>query len=477
MKQYSPPRLTTYWGNSVRRRRIGCWGMVNRPVPSFGPANGSDLGGCAEEGALVDPLALDELELPGELRLKAEEQDAAIGPVVLQDALGQHRAVAGATPDDPVIARYADDGRVAWVRPTGVGAEIYWWQWPQPAWTAVCPPVVPYWWAAAMAVSDSPLVWKLWLFPFALLFTWSVWRLLRRFAPGLEVPLLCVTVLSPTFLPALNYMIDIPALGLGLAALLSFITAVERPSVRHAVLSGVLAGVATQTKYTALAMPGVLLAYAVLARPLWPRLRLWLVASGIAAALFLAWEAFTAWRYGSSHFLYQLGLHDGWAYFLRKSALIPALATYVGGMAPVLLLAAAAGARAAGAGAQPAVPWGRLDDGDRGRVDRPAAPLRGPDRSDVRPLRGRRFRRRRVRCMGSVAAGATERERPVRITHAATRTRRAVPPALARGRDRRLLLHLAVPRVAPRDGNRDCPDPADRPLGVVTRRRCDRPVS
>ena len=123
MKQYSPPRLTTNWGSSVRRRRIGCWGMVNRPVPSLRPGKRVYLGGCAEEGAVVDPLRLDELELPGELRLKAEEQDAAIGPVVLQDALGQHRAVAGATPDDPVIARYADDGRVAWVRPTGVGAE------------------------------------------------------------------------------------------------------------------------------------------------------------------------------------------------------------------------------------------------------------------------------------------------------------------------------------------------------------------
>ena len=123
MKQYSPPRLTTNWGNSVRRRRIGCWGMVNRPVPSFGPANGSISAGVPKKVPSLIHCDLDELELLGEPRLKAEEQDAAIGPVVLQDALGQHRAVAGATPDYPVIARYADDGRVAWVRPTGVGAE------------------------------------------------------------------------------------------------------------------------------------------------------------------------------------------------------------------------------------------------------------------------------------------------------------------------------------------------------------------
>src|ERR687898_1967480 len=82
--------------------------------PILRPGKRVFLGGCAEEGAVVDPLRLDELELPGQGRLEAEEQDAAIGPVVLQDALGQHRAVARATPDDTVIARYADDGRVAW---------------------------------------------------------------------------------------------------------------------------------------------------------------------------------------------------------------------------------------------------------------------------------------------------------------------------------------------------------------------------
>ena len=49
MKQYSPPRLTTNWGSSVRRRRIGCWGMVNWSVPSFGPANGSISAGVPKK--------------------------------------------------------------------------------------------------------------------------------------------------------------------------------------------------------------------------------------------------------------------------------------------------------------------------------------------------------------------------------------------------------------------------------------------
>ena len=40
MKQYSPPRLTTKAGSPLRRRRIGCFGMVNSP-PSFLPTSGS----------------------------------------------------------------------------------------------------------------------------------------------------------------------------------------------------------------------------------------------------------------------------------------------------------------------------------------------------------------------------------------------------------------------------------------------------
>ena len=123
MKQYSPPRLTTNCGQPFRRRRIGCCGMVNWPLPSFAPVNRVLLGGAPMNVPSLIHCALDELELPGQVRPDEGEHDAAVGAVVLQHALGQRRAVAGAAPDHPVQSRLADDGRVARVHPPGVRAE------------------------------------------------------------------------------------------------------------------------------------------------------------------------------------------------------------------------------------------------------------------------------------------------------------------------------------------------------------------
>ncbi|MBV9123114.1 MAG: hypothetical protein JO112_07145, partial [Planctomycetes bacterium] len=82
------------------------------------------------------------------------------------------------------------------------GFQIFWYQYPEPANYVLAPPVLPYWWAAAYAVvGEHPFWWKVWLFPFALLFVGSVHVLFRRCARGLEGPLVWMTVLSPTFLP------------------------------------------------------------------------------------------------------------------------------------------------------------------------------------------------------------------------------------------------------------------------------------
>src|SRR6478752_3862592 len=43
-----------------------------------------------DEDAVVQPLGLDELELAPDVRAGEDEDDAAVGAVVLQDALGQH---------------------------------------------------------------------------------------------------------------------------------------------------------------------------------------------------------------------------------------------------------------------------------------------------------------------------------------------------------------------------------------------------
>ena len=101
---------------------------------------------------------------------------------------------------------------------------------PVPANHALAPPVIPYWWAAGIQLFGMhPWAWKLWLFPFCLLFVMAFDALLRRFAPAVAGPMLIMTVLSPVFLPSLNLMMDIPALALGLSAVALFFAPASAP--------------------------------------------------------------------------------------------------------------------------------------------------------------------------------------------------------------------------------------------------------
>ena len=169
-----------------------------------------------------------------------------------------------------------------------------------PANEVLVPPVFPYAWAPAIRLFGSqPVLWKLWLMPFNFLFVLMLLALLRRFARGMEAPLLSMTVLSPLFLPSVNLMLDVPAEALSLLAIVLFMRAVDRNQELLAVLAGAVAGVAMQTKYTAALSPAVMLVYALLGR----KPRLWLNAAVPAALIFVLWEIFVAQRYGNSHFL------------------------------------------------------------------------------------------------------------------------------------------------------------------------------
>jgi hypothetical protein len=223
------------------------------------------------------------------------------------------------------------------------GFQVFWYQAPEPAQNVLAPPVLPYWWAIAIRLfGDRPYLWKLWLFPFSILFVFSLDALFRRFARGVERPLVRMTVLSPAFLPSLNLMLDVPALALSLSAIAVFFRANERKSLWGALAAGLIAGVAMETKYTAFLGPATMLLYtAVGALPAVPlrwrtalsRLRLGLAAPAVAALLFVAWESFMAWRYGESHFLHEFRLGDQG--YLQKLAWwsFPLLAL-VGGVAP-----------------------------------------------------------------------------------------------------------------------------------------------
>jgi hypothetical protein len=206
---------------------------------------------------------------------------------------------------------------------------------PLPALHVLAPPLLLYWWAGAIRLfGESPLPWKICLFPFTLLFVSGLFGLLRRFAAGVRMPLLIALVLSPVFLPSLNMMIDIPALALSLASLWLFFRACDNESPVFAVLAGLIAGLAMQTKYTAFLSLPVLFAYSLFQR----KLRLGFAAALAAGLIFTSWETVLLLRYGESHFLYRLSQSGnvGEPKILLLGSLFPLL----GGAVPTLALLA-----------------------------------------------------------------------------------------------------------------------------------------
>ena len=83
--------------------------------------------------------------------------------------------------DDTANYYYA---RQAAARPLDpYGFDIFWYERPEPANEVLNPLGLPYWWSLALRVSDEPVLWKLWLLPFVLCLTWSLYALFRRFTP------------------------------------------------------------------------------------------------------------------------------------------------------------------------------------------------------------------------------------------------------------------------------------------------------
>src|SRR5262249_42312055 len=124
--------------------------------------------------------------------------------------------------------------------------------------------------------------------------------------------------------------------ALSLAALVLFLTACDRDSVVLAVVAGLVAALAIETKYTGFLAPAIMLLYAILFR----KLRLGGPALLGAAPAGGGWELLMAVLYGESHFLVAARGGGKW---LDKLVLGAPLLTIVGGIAwPVLLLALAA---------------------------------------------------------------------------------------------------------------------------------------
>jgi hypothetical protein len=210
---------------------------------------------------------------------------------------------------------------------------MFWYQWPHPAMKVLAPPGLPTWWAIAYRLfGEQPFLWKLWLLPFSVLFVFALHALFRRFARGVEMPLVVLTVFSPTFLPSLNLMLDVPALALCLTAITLFFRAAARSSFTLALLAGLLAGLGMETKYTGFLAPCVIFLYAVLFR----RLVLGITAAAVAGLFFAGWEALIYRYHGQSHFLANLG--DQGDLEERLGYLLESLFMLIGAVSPALTL-------------------------------------------------------------------------------------------------------------------------------------------
>jgi hypothetical protein len=207
----------------------------------------------------------------------------------------------------------------------------------QPAHETLAPLVLPYWWGGAIHLfGDRPFLWKLALFPFSLMLTFALHALFRRFAPGLELPLVLMTAASPALLPSWNLMLDLPALSLALGGLVVYLRASDRGSLTWASAAGILVGLAMQTKYTAFVPLAAIVGHALLTG----KIREGLVTAGVAVLLFVAWEMWLRHSYGASHFLFHVQRQQG--QFVKKLRLILPLLSTLGGVAPFLALLALA---------------------------------------------------------------------------------------------------------------------------------------
>lgn len=221
------------------------------------------------------------------------------------------------------------------------GFAMFWYTRPEPANGVLAPPVLPYWWALVRSlVGEEPILWKLGLFPWAMLLAHGLNGLLLRFARPLATWLLPALMISPALLPSFNLMLDIPALALSTSALHWFLKAVDDRRPGLAVLAGLLMGLGMQTKYTVFVLPAVLLVYATL-RCRW---LLWLAATVTALQVFVGWECLISLVSGRSHFLLNMPSETDW---LQKIGQMTYLGTHLGGvgMVGVLFGLAALGVR------------------------------------------------------------------------------------------------------------------------------------
>jgi hypothetical protein len=234
-------------------------------------------------------------------------------------------------------------------------------------------PVFLYAWAGAIALvgEGSPWAWRLAHAPFLFALALGVALLARRVSARRAPMLVALVVASPAVLPSLNLMLDVPALGLQVLAVALFERACRARRAGLACAAGLLAGLAVETKYSAVAGPLTMALIGLHRR----ERRLTALALGWSAVTALGIEGLIAVAHGRSHLVAALTGFDH-PIRLGVSGRLAMLAGLPGLIGPLCLgpLALAAGLRR---GREPAaiVGVGLLAAGlalarDAGHVDR-----------------------------------------------------------------------------------------------------------
>jgi hypothetical protein len=215
--------------------------------------------------------------------------------------------------------------------------ELYWLDLPTPAIAVLAPPLFPYYWAIGIKLfGEHPFLWKLWLLPLALLLVFALHALFRRFAPGQEMWLTWLTIISPVFLPSFNLMLEIPVAALTFYALNLFFRATDLNSLKLALASGFFAGLAMQTKYTAFILVPLMLLHGIIFR----KLRFSMTAALLSLLIFCSIEGFIILSAGHSHLLYQTGVYSSVNFWKKYKYLAWPLLTMMGACAPAVALVA-----------------------------------------------------------------------------------------------------------------------------------------
>ncbi len=183
------------------------------------------------------------------------------------------------------------------------GFELLWCQWPSFMDLGYIPPVMPYWLAGSLYVfGNDPILIKLSILPFILVFVFAVNLLSKRFSPSIAFPVTVFIAVSPAILPGWNIMLDLPSIAFGLMTIELFIRAVSRDSWKYVIAAGMVAALAVMTKYTALVIPGVMLLYGILNR----RLLMGIAAGLIVLGFIISWEFFYVYQYDHTQLLWRI---------------------------------------------------------------------------------------------------------------------------------------------------------------------------